>query len=238
MVRRSEPGRSRARATRRLEGHPDAKYSGAGRLVRRRARRERARPRFGWRSAGADLAAAGANVTSFDNSDEQLALDRMVADREGLLLRTVQGDMADLSVFPDATFDLIFHPVANCFVPDLKPVWRECARVLKPGGRLLAGFMNPAFYLFDHDDAVRTGRLEVRYQLPYSDLTSITPEERAARVANNASIEFSHSLTEQIGGQLQSGLVIAGLYEDDWNDQVTPLNRFGPLYIATLARKL
>src|SRR5690606_8941170 len=108
-------------------------------------------------------AAAGAEVTSFDNSDAQLALDRQVAEREGLAVRLVQGDMADLAVFPDASFDLIFHPVANVFVPDVKPVWRECARVLKPGGRLLAGFMNPTHFWFDHDEAEKTGQLIVKY---------------------------------------------------------------------------
>lgn len=70
------------------------------------------------------FAAAGANVTSFDNSDEQLARDQLVADRENLDVRIVQGDMADLSIFDDASFDLIFHPVANVFVPDLTPVWQ------------------------------------------------------------------------------------------------------------------
>ena len=97
------------------------------------------------------LAAVGAHVVSYDLSDEQLAKDRGVAERESLDLRTVQGDMADLSVFSDHSFDLIFHPVANVFVPDLEPVWRECCRVLRPGGELLSGFMNPAYYLFDHD---------------------------------------------------------------------------------------
>ncbi|MCC6415247.1 MAG: class I SAM-dependent methyltransferase, partial [Opitutaceae bacterium] len=119
------------------------------------------------------LAAAGATVTSFDNSGAQLALDRMVAEREGLAVRIVQGDMADLSAFVDASFDLIFHPVSNVFVPDVNPVWRECARVLKPGGRLLAGFMNPAHFWFDHDEAEQTGQLVVKYRLPYADVTSL-----------------------------------------------------------------
>ena len=49
---------------------------------------------------GPILAAAGANVTVFDNSPNQLAQDRLVADREGLAIETVQGDMADLSRLP------------------------------------------------------------------------------------------------------------------------------------------
>ena len=91
---------------------------------------------------GPILAAAGAQVTVFDNSPAQLARDREVAEREGLAIRTVQGDMADLSAFAAESFDLIFHPVSNLFAPDVRPVWRECYRVLRLGGALLAGFAN------------------------------------------------------------------------------------------------
>src|SRR3982751_4204017 len=66
---------------------------------------------------GPILAAAGANVTVFEKRRSQLAQDRSVADREGLAIETVQGDMADLSALGDARFDLIVHPVSNVFVP-------------------------------------------------------------------------------------------------------------------------
>ena len=84
------------------------------------------------------LAAAGAIVTSLDNSEEQLALDRQVAEREGLELKTVLGDMRDLSTFDDASFDLIVHVCSNTFVPEIDPVWKECHRVLRRGGELLS----------------------------------------------------------------------------------------------------
>ena len=57
------------------------------------------------------FSAAGAVVTSFDQSSEQLNKDALVAQREGLTIECVQGDMADLSVFDDASFDVIFHPI-------------------------------------------------------------------------------------------------------------------------------
>jgi SAM-dependent methyltransferase len=108
------------------------------------------------------LAAAGANVVSFDLSDEQLRKDRELAERNQLPLQCVRGDMADLGQLRDESFDLVFHPVSNVFVPELMPVWRECYRVLKPAGRLLAGMMNPCYFLFDHDAA--SGRaLTARY---------------------------------------------------------------------------
>ncbi|MEQ8484983.1 MAG: class I SAM-dependent methyltransferase [Pseudomonadales bacterium] len=181
------------------------------------------------------LAAAGASVISYDASDEQLALDALVAERDGLALRTVRGDMADLAAFADAGFDLIFHPVSNVFAADVRPVWRECHRVLRPGGRLLAGFMNPAYYLFDHDDLDAGGPLEVRYALPYADVTHLPPERLARRRDAGEALEFSHSLDAQIGGQLAAGFLIAGLYEDHWDDEATRLDRYLPLYLATLA---
>src|SRR5215204_6819787 len=63
------------------------------------------------------LAAAGANVTVLDNSPGQLAQDRLIAEREGLALRTVEGNMADLSVVPEGILDHVFHPVSNLFGP-------------------------------------------------------------------------------------------------------------------------
>src|SRR5262245_14008559 len=79
------------------------------------------------------LAAVGASVTALDNSPRQLAQDRLVAEREGLKIRTVEGDMRDLSAFPDGRFGLVFHPVSNCFVPEVRPVWKEAFRVLRRG---------------------------------------------------------------------------------------------------------
>ncbi len=183
------------------------------------------------------LAAAGAQVTSFDLSDEQLRKDREVADRNGLSLACVQGDMADLSIFPDASFDLVFHPVSNVFVPDVLTVWRACCRVLRPGGVLLAGFMNPSLFLFDHDEVERTGSLVVRYALPYREPDSLAVADQAAWRESGRAAEFSHSLEAQIGGQLAAGFVITGLYEDRWSDEATIFNRFSPVAIATRAVK-
>lgn len=183
------------------------------------------------------LAAAGGRVTSLDISDEQLAKDRMVAEREQLDIRIEQGEMTDLSRFDAGSFDLIVQPASNCFVPDVMPVWRECFRVLRPGGTLLSGFMNPSFYLFDHAAAELSGTLQVKYPLPYSDLTSLTGEELARVRQDRETIEFGHNLDSQIGGQLASGFGITGFYEDTWEDTATLLNVFSPTSMATRAVK-
>jgi SAM-dependent methyltransferase len=178
------------------------------------------------------LAAAGADVTVLDNSPAQLARDRLVADREGLAVRTVQGDMADLSAFAGGTFGLVFHPCSNCFVPDVRPVWREASRVLRPGGVLLAGFANPALYLFD-DALAGRGELVVRHAVPYSDLASLSDEERRRYTDEDEPLVYGHTLEDQVGGQLDAGFVLAGFYED--RDPAHPLARFLPTFIATRA---
>lgn len=181
------------------------------------------------------LAAAGAEVTSFDLSGEQLALDQQVADREGLSLRLVQGDMRDLSALDDEAYDLIVHVTSNVFVPDVEQVWRECHRVLAPDGELLAGFMNPAYFLFDHDEVERGATPVVRYELPYSDESALAPAKLAKLLENGDPLESSHSLDAQIGGQIRAGFVITGLFEDSYSAR--PLSRWLKPMLATRARK-
>jgi SAM-dependent methyltransferase len=181
------------------------------------------------------LAAAGAQVTVLDNSPRQLAQDIAVAKREGLNIITVQGDMADLSAFDDERFGLIVHPVSNCFAPAIRPVWREAFRVLKPAGVLLAGFANPAAYIFD-PELLDQEVLEVRYALPYSDLTSLSEEARKRYLRTGRPVEFGHTLEDQIGGQLDAGFLLAGLFEDVSNVP-EKLAEFMPLFIATRAVK-
>ena len=181
------------------------------------------------------LAAAGANVTVLDNSPGQLAQDRLVAEREGLDLRTVEGDMADLSLFADESFHLVFHPVSNLFAPEVRPVWVEAFRVLRRGGYLLAGFLNPAVYIFDLELVDSCGELRVRYALPYADATSKSEEDVARQIERGEPLEFSHTLEDQIGGQIEAGFAIVGFYEDRHRDD--PIAARMPTYIATRANK-
>jgi SAM-dependent methyltransferase len=174
------------------------------------------------------LAAAGAEVTVFDASPRQLERDREVAAREGLELRTVLGDMRDLGAFEDGAFEVIVHPVSNLFCPELAPVWTECFRVLRPGGRLLAGFLNPDMFIFE-EEALDRGEFVTANPLPYSN----APPTGAARP--NGPIEFSHTLADQIGGQLAAGFAIAGFEEAPHHANATA--GYMPGYFATLAIK-
>lgn len=183
---------------------------------------------------GPIFAALGARVTIFDNSPAQLENDRRVAERESLSIRTVEGDMRDLSAFADHSFDLIFHPVSNVFCPQVRPVWKEAYRVLRPGGLLLAGFANPVYYLFG-TTLEDQQTLKIQYAIPYSDLDAFSAEELEAYMQDGTPLEFGHTLTDQIGGQTDAGFAITGFYEDICPD--SPIRRYHPSYIATRAVK-
>ena len=184
------------------------------------------------------LATAGARVTVYDNSPRQLEQDRIVAGREGLSIATVEGDMAHLSAFKDESFDLIVHPISNCFAPDIRPVWKEAFRVLRKGCALLAGFTNPAWYLFDDKLAEKTGELKAVHKIPYSDADSLSDSERERYIRDGYAFEFSHTLEDQIGGQLAAGFVLTGFFEDNYPETVNdPACRYMQMFIATRAIK-
>ena len=182
---------------------------------------------------GPILAAAGAEVTVFDNSVQQLEKDRYVAQRDRLSIRTVKGNMQDLSAFAEESFDCIVHPWSNGYVDDILPVWRECARVLKKGGLLFSGFGNPLEYIF-HVGKLEQGILEVTNKIPYADIDHMDdPDTR--RIVESGGYLWSHTLEEQIQGQIAAGFAIIGFYEDLGG---TPLDSFISGSIATKAIKL
>ncbi|MEC8433493.1 MAG: methyltransferase domain-containing protein [Planctomycetota bacterium] len=180
------------------------------------------------------LAAVGAQVTVLDNSPRQLEQDRLVARRDGLEIRTVLGDMRSMTELRGESFDLIVHPCSNCFVPEIQPVWGECFRVLKAGGSLLTGFLKSVTFIFD-ENAVAEGMMEVRHRLPYSDESHLTEAEIQKLQQAGEPLMFSHSLEQQIGGQLRAGFQLVDLYED--RDSEDLMSKYFAPYLATRALK-
>ncbi|MCL2557741.1 MAG: class I SAM-dependent methyltransferase [Treponema sp.] len=183
------------------------------------------------------FALLGASCVVMDLSDRQLESERLVARREGYAIDVVKADMTKRFPFEDCAFDLIFHPVSNCYVEDVYHVWRECYRVLRPGGILLSGLDNGINYLFDE----YARPLTVVNSLPYTPLKNPSLLEKPLK--NHDGIQFSHTFDEQIGGQIKAGFVIAGAYEDlngpcDDGDTQDATRAFGiPAFWATRAIK-
>jgi SAM-dependent methyltransferase len=173
----------------------------------------------------------GAKCTVFDISNSQLGREYYVAEREGYEIEIIKGDMSKALPFDDASFDLIFHPVSNFFVEDVYHIWKECFRVLRPGGTLLSGLDNGLNYLFDDFE----GPLEITETLPFNPLKN--PAQMKKSLEEKDGIQFSHTFDEQIGGQLKAGFVLLAAYEDYWGKPDSPDKAGIPTFWATKAVK-
>lgn len=184
------------------------------------------------------FAAAGAEVTVVDASARQLDQDRFVADRDGLTIRCIQGDIANLSGLDEGSFDLVANPVSTLFVPDLRPVFRECHRVLRPGGTFLTAFMNPDEFVFDADALDHDGTFVVRHPLPYVEHETLTAEQLDARRRDQEMFHFSHTMQAQLGGICDVGFVITRFFEDRRPEQDgNPIRHYLPSYFVVAAQK-
>ena len=153
------------------------------------------------------FAALGADCTVLDYSPKQIEAERRVAQREGYPIRAIRGDMTKPLPFADGEFDLIFHPVSNCYVREVKPIFKECFRVLAPGGVLLSGLDNGINFLFADEN-----KRDQLCTFPFDPVAN--PDQRAQLEAENGGMQFSHTLEEQIGGQLEAGFTLTHVYED------------------------
>lgn len=183
---------------------------------------------------GPVMAAHGYHLTILDNSMRQLLAETLVAERENYPLLALQADMTQPLPFKDESFDIIIHPVSNCYIEELQPTWNECYRVLRRGGVMMAGWTNPMMYMFD-DEALdrRDNPLIVQHKLPYNGRLEV---EKGATLTMDTGYQFSHTWEAQIGGQLKAGFLLKDFYEDS-----LPGNHLGDytsLFAATLAVKL
>jgi SAM-dependent methyltransferase len=182
------------------------------------------------------LAAAGARLTLIDISEEQLARDALIAHRWHLDLAMHRCSADDLDFLQDASFDCIVLPLANCFFERLEPVWKHCARLLVPGGRLLYAFINPLAWSFDFVKA-QAGIFELKYPVPYSDQKSLDSEDFKRFVYPEVPMEFGHSLSDQMGLLMREGFMLADMFEDHWQPLEALDNFFPPLINALAIRR-
>lgn len=187
---------------------------------------------FGLASGGGQqipiFSALGAECTVLDYSKKQCESEKAVALREGYDVKVIRADMTKPLPFPDESFDIIFHPVSNCYIKEVLPVFMECYRILKPGGVLLSGLDNGINYLFGEDET------KIITYLPFDPLKN--PDQMKILTDEDCGIQFSHTVEEQIGSQLKAGFILTDIYEDT-NGEGELHKRNIPSFMATRAVK-
>ena len=164
----------------------------------------------------AAFALLGAHVTVYDLSDAQLERDREAAVHYGVSIETVQGDMRDLSHFPDDSFDVVWHPYSINFVPEIDRVFAEVTRVLRDRGLYHLHFANPFFSGLTPQDWDGRGYC---LKHPYEDGAEITCQDQdwVYNRSENADEdippprEYRHTLSTVVNGLVAHGFVIRQL---------------------------
>ncbi len=183
-------------------------------------------------------AAAGAEVTVVDVSHEQLERDRAVAAERGLDIRTVNTSMDDLSMFEPEEFEIVIHPVSSCYVPDLRPVYQQVARVTAADGLYISQHKQPVSL-----QAEVTPR-EFGYSLtePYYRQGPL-PAVSGSLHREQGTLEFLHRWEQMLGGMCRSGFVIEDLTEPLHAEPQASVgsfphrSRFVPPYVRIKARR-
>lgn len=196
------------------------------------------------------FAQLGANVTVTDLSDNQLARDRAAAEELGLEIDIIQADMRDLRALADASFDLVYHAFSITFIPDIRPVIAEVARVLRPRGRYRVQWHNPFVQGIDPwEDWTGTGFLLHR---PYIDGYEMSKEfphwdvdlEDGQTVRLESPHEFRHSLRTMVNALGTQNLFVYHAWEESSNEPNPEpgswehYKRFAPPYLTLWARYL
>lgn len=149
------------------------------------------------------LACAGAEVTVIDISDKMLDKDRELAATEKLAIDIVKGNICDLSVFADNTFDLVLNPPSLMYIPDLSVVFKEVYRVMKKEGEFIIMAPNPINYVCDWIDDENGGYYKAVHKMPWCSID----------YDDSGWIEYGHTMEEYLGGLIRSGFVINGYME-------------------------
>jgi len=167
----------------------------------------------------AAFALLGAKVTVLDFSETQLKRDREVASHYKVSIRTVQGDMRDLSAFRKDAFDIVYHAHSVVFIPDIRPVFKGVARILRTDGLYHLHCHNPLTQGIDEEDWNGHG---YPLYLPYVEGTEIIPRDPYWEIQSEGGVkrrvrgprEFRHTLSSILNGLVGLGFVILGVWEE------------------------
>ncbi len=174
------------------------------------------------------FSALGARCTVMDLSKSQIESELLVARREGYAVNAVRADMTQPFPFGDASFDIIYNPISHRYVRFVEPIFRECYRVLRPGGILVTAFDTYINFITWEDET------RITNFLPFDPL--VNEDHKRQLDEHDWGMQFSHTLTEEIGGQLAAGFQLTDLYEDTNNVGFLAEHNI-PCYVATRSVK-
>ena len=150
--------------------------------------------------------ALGTECTALNYSDEQLASEKMIAERENYKVNIVKADMTKAFPFEDESFDIIFHSISNCYIESVEPVFKEYHRILKKGEILLCGLDTIINYVLDEN------KEKIIFSMPFNLLKNEEHKEFLKKM--DCGYQFSYDLSEQLGGQLKAGFILTNIEDD------------------------
>ena len=157
------------------------------------------------------LAKLGAkSVTALDQSENQLEYARKLAKSQGVKIKFLKGNMEDLSMLEDTSFDLIVSSHAMNYVVDLPRVFSEVARILRKNGRIVTCMGHPIMHLLW--EALEKDSIE-EVNNYFDDKRKIWDwtDEKGAKIATFE--EKGYRFEEIINGLIISGLKIECILE-------------------------
>ena len=188
---------------------------------------------------GPQLALAGAIVTVMDVAPRLLEIDQALAVQHGLSLATVPMSMSTSWSDEWVGFDLVIQPVSGCYVSDLKAVYRNVAKALKPQGVYLFQAKQPAMMQAQWLSSAS----HYATVTPYARQWPLPPIDRKDLFREQGTVEFLHTWDEILGDLCRSGFAMERFEEpprgDAWAPPGSSLHRacFFPPYIKVKARK-
>lgn len=160
------------------------------------------------------LARAGARVTGLDFSDRALEVAARLAERAGVDVTWVLGDVLDARAHVDGDFDIVYTSVGTIgWLRDLDRWAMQITALLRPGGLFYIRDGHPMLYTIDEDaddDLVRHRYFADGTAQMWDDDSTYAGD---GRVAHSRTYEWPHPLSETMNALISAGLRIEKLDE-------------------------
>lgn len=156
--------------------------------------------------------AAGADVSGLDIAAPLIELAKKQSLKE---VKYFVHSAEDLSIFQDGCFEKISIVLAIQNIEAPHKVFKECARVLKPGGKLFLVLNHPAFRIpksssWGYDELTKTQYRRVDH---YMSERKIEIDMNPSRPGTSMTVSFHRSLQDYFKTLANAGFVVARLEE-------------------------